>query len=414
MSAQKKTAAFAATVLFAALAGWFLGAGGLLPGVLPPPHDEAAMSGGEAAGERRILYYRNPMGLADTSLVPKQDSMGMDYIPVYEGEESEDGTVTVSAGKLQRTGVRTVAAVIAPLSVSIRAPGIVTLDERQVSVIALRTDGFIESVADVTTGARIEAGAPLFSFYSPEIAKAIALFVSDSRGGAAQARGARQRLENLGVPPEVISRLAANGTAEVTIPLSAPRSGVVLERMASEGMMAKAGETLFRIADLSAVWIVAELPEAQLAQVREGALARISFPGLTGLPIEGQVSIIHPEIDLVTRTGRLRIELPNKDGLFRVNMFVDAEIRLSAESVLQVPDSAVISTGDRQVVIRDLGEGRFKPQPVRTGRRGGGMVEIAEGLDEGDRVVSAATFLIDAESNLNAALKALDSAGVQP
>ncbi len=357
--------------------------------------------------ERTILYYRNPMGLPDTSSAPKQDSMGMDYIPVYEGEDSDDGSVTVSPGKLQRTGVRTAEAVLAPLAATLRAPGIVELDERRISVISLRADAFIETVADVTTGSMISEGAPLVTLYSPEIAAALAQFLTDVRSEGRLREGARQRLENLGVPGEVIDRIATEGQTTVSIPIMAPRSGVVLERMAVEGMMSEAGETLFRIADTSTIWVIAEVPESALMEIAVGAEVRVRFQGLAGAPMVGRIDTIYPELDMMTRTGKLRIELPNPDGRLRANMFAEVEIMLGGAPVVQVPEGAVIDTGDRQVVILDLGEGRFRPEPVMLGRRGGGMIEIVSGIEAGDMVVSAATFLIDAESNLNAALAAL-------
>jgi Cu(I)/Ag(I) efflux system membrane fusion protein len=369
--------------------------------------DPAAKPVPVANAERSILYYRNPMGLPDTSPVPKKDSMGMEYIPVYEGGDSDDGSVTVSPGKLQRTGVRTSEAVLAPLAASLRAPGIVVLDERKISVISLRADAFIETVADVTTGSLIAEGAPLVTLYSPEIAAALAQFVTDVRSEGRQREGARQRLRNLGVPGEVIDRIATEGLASVSIPIMAPRSGVVLERMAVEGMMSEAGETLFRIADTSTVWVIAEVPESALMDIVPGADVRVSFQGLAGAPITGRIDTIYPELNMMTRTGRLRIELPNPDGRLRPNMFADVEIMLGQTPVVQVPEGAVIDTGDRQVVILDLGDGRFRPEPVTVGRRGGGMIEIISGVAAGDIVVSAATFLIDAESNLNAALAAL-------
>ncbi len=376
--------------------------------------DPVAVTAPETAGDRRVLYYRNPMGLPDTSPVSKQDSMGMDYIPVYDGEGSDDGSVTVSPGKLQRTGVRTTEAVLAPLVAILRAPGIVTLDERRVSVISLRADAFIESVADVTTGSVIAEGAPLVTLYSPEIAQAIAQFVTDVRSEGQQRPGARQRLENLGIPAEVIDRIAAEGQATVSIPIMAPRSGVVLERMAVEGMMSEAGETLFRIADISTIWVIAEVPEATLMEIAEGDEVRVSFRGLADGSITGRIDAIYPEVDMMTRTGKLRIELPNPDGRLLANMFAEVEISLGGAPVVQVPEGAVIDTGDRQVVILDLGEGRFRPEPVTVGRRGGGMIEIVSGVAAGDIVVSSATFLIDAESNLNAALAALATPEANP
>ena len=375
--------------------------------------DPVAVTAPETAGDRRVLYYRNPMGLPDTSPVSKQDSMGMDYIPVYDGEGSDDGSVTVSPGKLQRTGVRTTEAVLAPLVAILRAPGIVTLDERRVSVISLRADAFIESVADVTTGSVIAEGAQLVTLYSPEIAQAIAQFVTDLRSEGKQRPGARQRLENLGIPADVIDRIAAEGQATVSIPITAPRGGVVLERMVVEGMMSEAGETLFRIADISTIWVIAEVPEATLMEIAEGDEVQVSFRGLADSSMTGRIDAIYPEVDMMTRTGKLRIELPNPDGRLRANMFAEVEIRLGSAPVVQVPEGAVIDTGDRQVVILDLGEGRFRPEPVTVGRRGGGMIEIVSGVAAGDMVVSTATFLIDAESNLNAALAALATPEVQ-
>ena len=380
-------------------------------GPAPEPSSEMAMA---ETGERTILYYRNPMGLPDTSPVPKQDSMGMDYIPVYDGENSDDGSVTVSPGKLQRTGVRTAEAVLAPLAATLRAPGIVELDERRISVISLRADAFIETVADVTTGSTIAEGAPLVTLYSPEIAAALAQFLTDVRSEGRLREGARQRLENLGVPGEVIDRIATEGQTTVSIPIMAPRSGVVLERMAVEGMMSEAGDTLFRIADTSTVWVIAEVPEAALMEIAVGTEVRVSFRGLTDGPIPGRIDTIYPEIDMMTRTGKLRIELPNPDGRLRANMFAEVEIMLGGAPVVQVPEGAVIDTGDRQVVILDLGEGRFRPEPVIVGRKGGGMIEIVSGIEAGDTVVSAATFLIDAESNLNAALAALAAPEATP
>jgi Cu(I)/Ag(I) efflux system membrane fusion protein len=380
-------------------------------GPVPEPAAETAMA---EIGERTILYYRNPMGLPDTSPVPKQDSMGMDYIPVFAGEGSDDGSVTVSPGRLQRTGVRTAEAVLAPLAATLRAPGLVELDERRISVISLRADAFIEAVADVTIGSTITEGAPLVTLYSPEIAAALAQFLTDVRSEGRLREGARQRLENLGVPGEVIDRIATEGQTTVSIPIMAPRSGVVLERMAVEGMMSEAGETLFRIADTSTVWVIAEVPESALMEIAVGAEVRVSFQGLAGEPMAGRIDTIYPELDMMTRTGKLRIELPNPEGRLRANMFAEVEIMLGSAPVVQVPEGAVIDTGDRQVVILDLGEGRFRPEPVTVGRRGGGMIEIVNGVAAGDIVVSSATFLIDAESNLTAALAALAAPEANP
>ncbi len=362
-----------------------------------------------AAGvERQILYYRNPMGLPDTSPVPKKDSMGMDYIPVFDGEDDDAGTVTVAAGRLQRTGVRTALATRAVIERQLRAPGVVMLDERRISVVALRADAFVESVADVTTGSVIAEGAPLVTLYSDDFSSAAALYAADLKARDGRSDGSRRRLSNLGLPEAVIERIAETGKPPETVDLVAPRGGVVLERMAVEGMRSAAGAPLFRIADTSVVWVMADVSETDIALVKRGATALIELVGLPGQSFTGTVDEIYPEVDPQTRTARLRIELPNPDGLLMANMYASVEITSTgAGPVVQVPDSAVIDSGDRQVVIRDLGEGRFAPQPVTLGARGGGMVEIGSGLAEGDSVVSSATFLLDAESNLRAALATL-------
>lgn len=376
-----------------------------------------APAAGSKSGERKILYYRNPMGLPDTSPVPKKDSMGMDYIPVYEGEADNGSTVKVSTGKLQRTGVKTALAIKGAIVRPVRVPAIVTLDERRVSVVSTRTEAFVEEVADITTGEMIEKGRPLVRFFAREIAEAGALYAADLKSGSGRnaTRGSLQRLENLGVPAEAIAEIEKTKKVPISVTLTAPRNGVVLERLAIDGMMAKAGQTLFRIADVSTVWIMADVPEYELSAVRVGDKAAVRIRSLPGNEFEGKVALIYPEIQSLTRTARIRIELSNPEGLLLANMYAQVEIETGGTApVVTVPDSAVLDTGDRQVVIVDKGEGSFEPRNVKIGERGEGMAEIMEGVSEGERVVVSANFLIDAESNLKAALSALTPAETQP
>lgn len=379
----------------------------------PPAEPEQGVTSEAAAdrdpGERRILYYRNPMGLPDTSPVPKKDSMGMDYLPVYEDEADDGSTVTVSSGKLQRTGVKTDLATRSRIVRQVRVPGTVTIDERLVSIVSTRTDAFIEEVAQVTTGSVIGQGDPLVRLYAKEIAAAGALYAADLKsGGKSGAAGSLQRLINLGVPPEAIAEIESTKKVPISVTLTAPRAGVVLERAAIDGMMAEAGQALFRIADISTVWIMADVPEFGLSAVQVGDKASVRVRSLPGMQFEGKVDVIYPEIEAQTRTAKVRIELPNPEGLLLANMYAEVEIATGGdEPVVAVPDSAVIDTGDRQIVILAKGEGSFEPRDVKLGRRGDGMTEILEGIAEGDRVVVSANFLIDAESNLRAALSAL-------
>lgn len=379
----------------------------LLSDTTAPDNSEAGMMS-MASDERRILYYRNPMGLPDTSPTPKQDSMGMDYIPVYEGEEEEEGTIRVSAAKQQRTGVRTTLAVNRPFTRTLRLPGIVTLDERRISIISLRANAFIEAVSDVTTGTALREGDPLVTLYAPDFASAAALYASDLRSGGRRAEGSRQRLQNLGVPDNVIARIAATGKAPVSIQIRAPRNGIVMERMAVEGMMSPPGAPLFRIADTSLVWVMADITESDLGLIARGNTAEVRFRSYPGEIFTGEIVEIYPELNDMTRTAKLRIDLPNEDGRLLAGMFADVTITATDQTdALLVPDTAIIDTGTRTIVLTDLGQGRFAPQDVTLGRRGNDMVEILQGLTAGQSIVSAATFLIDAESNLKAALEGL-------
>ncbi|OKO90462.1 hemolysin D [Bradyrhizobium sp. NAS80.1] len=365
----------------------------------------------QVGSARKILYYRNPMGLPDTSPVPKKDSMGMNYVPVYEGGDTDDGVVKLSPGKIQRTGVKSERAERRSIRVRVKAPGTIQLDERRVSVIAMRAESFVQKVADVTTGARVTAGQPLMEIYSSAVASAaaeyLATITSKTVGGVeTYGRGSRQRLVNLDVPEPVIAEMEKTHSAPVTIRWSAPRDGIVLERNAIEGMRANPGDVLFRIADTSVVWALVDVAERDLGNIAVGqsvAVRARSFPGRT---FTGKITIVYPQVNRDTRTVRVRIELANLDAVLLPDMYVDADIDTAdAAPVLAVPDSSVLDTGSRQAVLVDKGEGRFEPREVKLGRRGGGYIEVRDGLADGEAVVTSANFLIDAESNLKAALK---------
>lgn len=365
---------------------------------------------------RKILYYRNPMGLPDVSASPKKDSMGMDYIPVYEGEDSGGSDIQISAGKQQRIGVKSEPATRRVIALPIRAPGTIQLDERRIAVIALRSEAFIESVANVTTGSQVRKGEALMRVYSPTITAAAADYAATLgfNDNAETPKGSRQRILNQDVPPEYISEIERTRKVPLTFTWSAPRDGVLLERNVSDGMRVKPGDVLFRLADISTVWALVDVTERDLAGLAVGQPVTVrvrSFPNRT---FSGKVALVYPTLNPATRTVRVRIELPNADLLLRQDMYAEAEIDTgTGESVIAVPDSAVIDSGDRQLVLVDKGEGRFEPRPVQLGRRGGGYTEIKDGIAEGDNVVTSANFLIDAESNLKAALKGLTAGAPQ-
>jgi Cu(I)/Ag(I) efflux system membrane fusion protein len=394
--------------LGASVAGyWYAQAGTVLTST-------AAEQSAPAKPERKILYYRNPMGLPDTSPVPKKDTMGMDYIPVYEDEQEEPGTVKISLEKVQRTGVRTEKVEARPIAESVRAVGQVEHDESLLTIVALRTDGYIEDLFVNKTGQHVMKGDPLFRVYSPQIQQAQTDLISAMRAqgrmaglGSEQAlEGAMQRLRNLGVPQSRIDEVRKTGTNPRTIDWPAPADGDVIEKKIINGQRVLAGDELYRLADHSRVWIIADVAEADIAPIRLGASAKVTLRADQGTVLEGKVTLIYPELNVETRTVPVRIELPNPDQILRTSMYADVVFSAGdASAVTAVPDSAVIDSGSKQIVLVAKGEGRFEPRAVKLGRRGEGYAEITEGLKQGEEVVTSANFLIDAESNLRAALQ---------
>ena len=332
----------------------------------------------------------------------------MDYIAVYEDEDTDDGSVKLSPGRIQRTGAKSEPVVRQPIKSLIRAPGTVQEDERRISVVTLRFEGFVESVANVTTGQHVHKGQPLMNVFSPALSSAAAEYLSALNAGTTgQAlKGARRRLENLSTPEPAIRELERTREISLSIPWLAPQDGEILERNAVNGMRAGPGDVLFKIADHRLVWVLIDIAERDLAQVTVGTNVIVRPRALPGQTFAGAVSLIYPHLNAQTRTARIRIEVPNPDEVLRPAMYVDAEIETGTPGpVLAVPESAVLDSGSRQAVLIDKGEGRFEPRDVKLGRRGGGFAEITDGVAEGEAVVTSANFLIDAESNLKAALK---------
>jgi len=378
---------------------------------------EEASAPEAAPADRKIKYYRNPMGLPDVSPTPKKDSMGMDYLPVYEGDESDDGSIKLSAGKIQRTGVKSEPAAPRVIRTIIRAPGTIQLDERRASIVSLRFEGFVDSVENVTTGDHVHKGQALMRVYGPSLSAAAAEYLSVLNGslGSQALKGARRRLENLSVPEKVIVEIERTRELPPSVPWLAPQDGEIIERAAVNGMRAGPGDVLFRIVDHQVVWVLVDVAERELDRIAIGQTVDVHPRAFAHRTFSGKVTLIYPHLNAQTRTARVRIELPNPDELLRPEMYVDAEINTgSSEPVLAVPDSAVLDTGSRQAVFVDKGDGRLEPRDVKLGQRGDGYVEIREGVTVGEPVVVSANFLIDAESNLKAALKGFSQAGGQP
>jgi Cu(I)/Ag(I) efflux system membrane fusion protein len=374
--------------------------------------------------DRKILYYRNHMGAPDTSPVPKRESMGMDYIPVYADEQDEPGTVKVNLDKIQRIGLRSEKVAERAIVREVRATGRVEHDETLLTIVALRTDGFIEQLFVNKTGQHVKKGEALFRVYSPQIQSAqtdlIVAVRSLGRMPGPEAEkaleGAMLRLRNLGVPQERIDEVRATGANPRTVDWPSPSDGDVIEKKVIEGQRVAVGDEIYRIADHSSVWVIADVAESDIASIAVGTKARVTLRAMPAEPIDGVVNFIYPELKPETRTAQVRIELPNPDGRLKTSMYADVvfEAGIGTGPVVAAPDSAIIDSGSRQVVLVVKDEGRFEPRAVKLGRRGGGYAEILEGLATGEEIVTSANFLIDAESNLRAALQSFTQQEAQP
>ena len=384
--------------------------------------DTALLEGAPAApAERQVLYYRNPMGLPDTSPVPKKDSMGMDYIAVFAGDEpeAEPGTVGLPPEKVQKLGVRTELAVRESLAVAVRASATVQVDETRQFAIAPKFEGWIEALYANQTGMTVRQGQPLMAIYSPELAAAQSeyqiadaaarrLAAGDPASAATMRQlrdAARTRLRNWDIGGAQVTR--QGGSSRLV--LTAPADAVVVEKLVVQGDRFEAGQTILRLADLSTVWVVADVPTSAAAILSVGGAATFQTPSLPGNRFEGRVDFIQPIVSAASRTIGVRIELPNPDGVLRPGLFGDVDLTGAATTAaVVIPRSAVIDSGTRQLVLVQTTPGRFAPRAVRLGARSGDRIEVLSGVEVGEAVVVSANFLIDAESNLRSAMQGMD------
>ena len=392
-----------------------------------PVYAPSAASNPAPQNTGRILYYKNPMGLPDTSPVPKKDSMGMDYIPVYATQAgNEPGIVTVSPQRIQMLGVRTVPVTMrASLARTVQATGTIQPDESRLTSVTTKFDGVVNKLLVSTTGAHVVAGQPLAEVWiqTPDtnmqigpdvITREIDLVIALEDKNQGEIAQADNVLRQYGIPDSAIAEIHRTGRATRFVTITAPRSGVVLDKPAIEGMHFNTGDPLFKIADLSTVWLMADVPEQDMGDLHVGDTATASLVAYPGRSFAGKMDFIYPTIQANTRAGQVRIVLPNQDGLLRESMYANVAIDTPASSpqpMAAVPDSAILNNGANQVVLVAHGEGRFEPRAVQTGLRGGGYTQILKGVSPGQQVVVDANFLIDAESNLQAALQSFSAGG---
>jgi len=365
------------------------------------------------------------MNATVTSPVPMKDEMGMDYIPVYADEAEQmrvrGSAVQIDPGVTQDMNLQTVRVERRDLRHEIRTVGYLEYDQERMVSVTTKYSGWVEGVYVNYVGEPVEKGQPLFEIYSPELVQTEQELLSALRyadkfeGVSADARrraealvdAARTRLRYWDVSAEQIAHLEESGEVVRTLTVVAPASGLVMRRMPGlEGMAVQPGMETFHIADLSSLWLSVEIFEDQVAWIREGLDASVRFTYFPGETFSGMVRYVEPEFSEETRTLRVKLAVPNSSGRLRPGMFATVVFQpLAARNAVAVPSLAVLRTGQRNVVVVALADGRFEPRDVRLGHQGAGYVEILEGLSEGESVVTSGQFLIDSEANLQEAIQ---------
>jgi multidrug efflux pump subunit AcrA (membrane-fusion protein) len=367
------------------------------------------------ASKKKVMY-RSTMMSNEVSDKPGKDSMGMDMVP-FEVEES--GTVSevggriqvrVSAERQQLIGIKTAVVKSQPIHKLIKAVGRVDYAEPNISIVNLKFDGWVEKLFVNSTGRAVRKGEPLFDIYSPELVAAqqeylIALKAGATLGDSSSLlKSAREKLRLWGVTDSQVEELGQAGQFKKTVTVYAPGSGIVTEKNVIQGQKIMAGENLYKIADLSRVWILGEIYEYELPFIKTGQEAKISLSYYPGESFAGKIIYIYPYLKPETRTNQVRIEVANPGLKLKPEMFASLEIHVDYGTRLTVPVDAVLDAGESKIVFVAKGDGYFEPREVKLGVRGQDMYEVLDGLGDGENVVTSANFLVDSESSLKAAL----------
>ncbi len=388
----------------------------------PPAHD-AAPATVAAPAEKTPLYWRDPMYPQHRFDKPgKSPFMDMMLVPVYAGDDDAKEGISIDPRMTQNLGIRTAEVQRGSLARALTLVGTVTFDERAVTLVQARVNGYVERLFVRAPLDRVRQGEPLAELLAPEWVSAQEEYLAIRRApqaGTALREAARQRLVLLGVDEATIAAIEADGKARPRVILKAPVSGVVGELAVREGATVMAGTTLFRINGLSTVWVQADIPEAQAGWLRQGAPVEIGVPAYPGQTIKGRVGTLLPDVNTATRTLKARIEVANPQGRLAPGMFATIAVESGkGASVLLVPTEAVIATGKRTVVIvaETAADGRmhFTPTEIEPGAEANGMTEVRAGLTDGSRVVLSGQFLIDSEASLKASANRMAPAAPGP
>ena len=401
--------------------GWLDPDSALLPG-------QMASADGSCPGDAEPLYWKAPMDPTFVRRGPGKSPMGMDLVPecppAGATTPEREGVIRIDPSVVQNIGVRSVRVERRDLARKIRALGRVAYDERRVTHVHTKVQGWVEMLRVDYVGQQVRRGEPLLGIYSPELVSTQeelllaaryrdqtrkSPFPDVSESGESLFEAARRRLELWDVRPRDIERLLETGKIQKTLTLYAPTAGVVTMLGVRSGMEVQPNQNLYTIADLSKVWVLSEVYEVELPWVHVGQRGTVELSYLPGVSFSGEVTFVSPLLDPKTRTAQVRLELDNPEGHLKPEMFANTTIETDARpGVLVVPSEAVLRSGRRSMVMLDLGKGRFAPREVELGLDSGdGWTEVSGGLDEGDSVVVSSQFLLDSESRLQEVVRKL-------
>lgn len=375
------------------------------------PTGEVTQMDPQAGGEKEILYWVAPMDPNYRRDKPGKSPMGMDLVPVYEDSIADGDAVTISAAVENNLGVRTEIAKIRPLWRRIEATGYVGFDETRISHINTRVQGWIVRLLVDAEGERVASGDLLFELYSPELVNAQKEYLQAVRRGEKRMlTGAEEKLRALGMIPSEVEALGKRGSASQTIKIIAPQDGIVATLSVREGMFIQPNTTIMSLADLSTVWLQADIFESQADWVAAGQAAEARFDYIPDAEFSGQVDYVYPVLDPDTRTLRVRLRFDNPGERLKPNMYARVSIygRLRPNA-LSIPREALIPAPGRDRVVVALGDGKFHVREVMTGLESGEFVEILAGISEGDEIVTSSQFLIDSEASLAGSIQRLES-----
>ena len=375
--------------------------------------------------EKKALYYRNPMDPSVISDHPQKDEMGMDYVPVYEDGNNSSGLVDIDPAVVQNMNVKTVPVEVKELSSTVITNGVLKTNETQDYIVTTRINGYIQKLYVNYTGQNVRKGQKLMDIYSPELMSAEQELLtaisyqssvsktditSVAESGNDLVKNAERKLQLYEVPESEIRRIENTKEINTYVTLYAQNSGTVISKNILEGQKIMAGQPLMEISNLSTLWLTADVYEYELSKIELGSKAKVRFSYFPGKEFNGRVSFIYPTIDPKSRTAKIRIDINNANGKMMPEMFANVEIygtNLGKTTV--VPENSVIRSGEKDLVIIALGNGKFKPQQVTLGGYSNGYYQVLKGLEEGNEIVTSAQFLIDSESNIKSAISQLQS-----